>query len=147
MSNKTQLQTNNTALDGYITRINAAKEVAAGLPEAGGGENLETCTLQVSCPYGILRIGYTTIENNTITAIVSYYIDGDTSSSNTTTATITALKNSMATVTVEDPGNMTMNTTTDGCSLLDTYYNSVSLKLEDTSASVSITYEFGGSND
>ena len=36
MSNKTQLQTNNTALDGYITRINAAKEVAAGLPEAGG---------------------------------------------------------------------------------------------------------------
>ena len=37
MSNKTQLQTNNTALDGYIARINAAKEVAAGLPEAGGG--------------------------------------------------------------------------------------------------------------
>lgn len=36
MSNKTQLQTNNTALDGYIARINAAKEVAAGLPEAGG---------------------------------------------------------------------------------------------------------------
>lgn len=38
MSNKTQLQTNNTALDGYIARINAAKEVVAGLPEAGGSE-------------------------------------------------------------------------------------------------------------
>lgn len=36
MSNKTQLQTNNTALDGYIARINVAKEIAASLPEAGG---------------------------------------------------------------------------------------------------------------
>lgn len=47
MSNKTQLQTNNTALDGYIVRINAAKEVAASLPEAGGGGggNAETCTV------------------------------------------------------------------------------------------------------
>lgn len=34
MSNKTQLQTNNTALDGYIDRINAAKQVAATLPES-----------------------------------------------------------------------------------------------------------------
>lgn len=53
MSNKTQLQTNNTALDGYIARINAAKEVAASLPEAGGGGNsnsgsLDTCTLNFS---------------------------------------------------------------------------------------------------
>lgn len=48
MSNKTQLQTNNTALDGYIARINAAKEVAASLPDAGGGSSggtLETYTL------------------------------------------------------------------------------------------------------
>lgn len=37
MSNKTQLQTNNASLDEFITRINAAKEVAAGLPEAGSG--------------------------------------------------------------------------------------------------------------
>jgi hypothetical protein len=37
MSNKTQLQTNNTALDALITRVNAAKDVAASLPEAGGG--------------------------------------------------------------------------------------------------------------
>jgi hypothetical protein len=52
MSNKTQLQTNNTALDGYIARINAAKEVAAGLPEAGGGgsESVETCSLIITDP-------------------------------------------------------------------------------------------------
>lgn len=48
MSNKTQLQTNNTALDALITRVNAAKDVAASLPEAGGGSggtNLETITI------------------------------------------------------------------------------------------------------
>lgn len=39
MSNKTQLQTNNTALDALITRVNAAKDVAASLPEAGGGSS------------------------------------------------------------------------------------------------------------
>ena len=51
MSNKTQLQTNNASLDGYIARINAAKEVAASLPEAGGsgsGANVETCTVTVT---------------------------------------------------------------------------------------------------
>lgn len=50
MSNKTQLQTNNTALDGYIARINAAKDVAASLPEAGsgGGASMETCTVTLS---------------------------------------------------------------------------------------------------
>lgn len=37
MSNKTQLQTNNTALDGYIARINAAKNTVASLPDAGNG--------------------------------------------------------------------------------------------------------------
>lgn len=54
MSNKTQLQTNNTALDGYIARINAAKEVAASLPEAGSGGSgggsgagVETCTVSI----------------------------------------------------------------------------------------------------
>ena len=52
MSNKTQLQTNNTTLDGYITRINAAKEVAASLPEAGGSGSsgdIETCTVTINC--------------------------------------------------------------------------------------------------
>lgn len=36
MSNKTQLQTNNASLEDCIARINAAKEVAAELPAAGG---------------------------------------------------------------------------------------------------------------
>lgn len=48
MSNKTQLQTNNTALDALITRVNIAKDVAASLPKAGGGSGggsaVETCT-------------------------------------------------------------------------------------------------------
>ena len=37
MSNKTQLQTNNTNLDALITRVNAAKDTAASLPDAGNG--------------------------------------------------------------------------------------------------------------
>lgn len=47
MSNKTQLQTNNTALDALITRVNAAKDVAASLPEAGGG-SIATTSVTVS---------------------------------------------------------------------------------------------------
>jgi hypothetical protein len=42
MSNKIQLQENNLILDGYITRINEAKEVAASLPNAGGGGSGDT---------------------------------------------------------------------------------------------------------
>lgn len=37
MTNKYRLQENNANLDGYIARVNAAKDVAATLPEAGGG--------------------------------------------------------------------------------------------------------------
>lgn len=48
MSNKTQLQTNNTNLDALITRVNAAKDVAASLPEAGGsGGGVETFDLEL----------------------------------------------------------------------------------------------------
>jgi hypothetical protein len=58
MSNKTQLQINNASLDGYIARINAAKDVAAALPEAGGsGGNVETCTITVTG--SDIVIGYT----------------------------------------------------------------------------------------
>jgi hypothetical protein len=74
MSNKTQLQTNNTALDGYIARINAAKEVAAGLPEAGGGGggSVETCTVELTfSSTNINDICYTTFNNNQ----VEYKID------------------------------------------------------------------------
>lgn len=50
MSNKTQLQTNNTALDALIARVNAAKDTAASLPETGGGGGVETCTVKITCP-------------------------------------------------------------------------------------------------
>lgn len=74
MSNKTQLQTNNTALDGYIARINAAKEVAASLPDAGGGGSIETCTViiavHVSYPYAApdTLVSFTQYENGSIIA-------------------------------------------------------------------------------
>lgn len=46
MSNKTILQTNNTDLQSLIDRVNTAKDIAASLPEAGGGGcSLETCTV------------------------------------------------------------------------------------------------------
>lgn len=46
MSNKIQLQTNNADLQSLIDRVNAAKDIAASLPEAGGGGgSLETCTV------------------------------------------------------------------------------------------------------
>lgn len=54
MSNKTQLQTNNTNLDTLIARVNAAKNTAASLPEggsggsSGGGDGIETCTVTIS---------------------------------------------------------------------------------------------------
>ena len=57
MSNKTQLQTNNAALDSYIARINAAKDVAASLPEAdsgGGGGGIETCTVVIRINFDFL---------------------------------------------------------------------------------------------
>lgn len=71
MSNKTQLQTNNTALDGYIARINAVKEVAAGLPEAGGsggsgGGSVETTTVTINSTAN--RVYLTVYENGEITA-------------------------------------------------------------------------------
>lgn len=53
MSNKTQLQTNNSSLDALITRVTSAKDVAASLPDAGsggsGGEGIELCTVEIIC--------------------------------------------------------------------------------------------------
>ena len=67
MSNKTQLQTNNTALDALIARVNAAKDTAASLPEAGGG-SVETCTVTVGVTTGSsVYCTYTKCENGTIT--------------------------------------------------------------------------------
>ena len=49
MSNKIQLQTNNNALDALIARVNAAKDTAASLPEAGSGSSssVNTCTIEI----------------------------------------------------------------------------------------------------
>ncbi len=60
MSNKTQLQTNNTTLDYLISRVNAAKDVAASLPEAGGdsGGSVETCTITRVAGWVPAAIGY-----------------------------------------------------------------------------------------
>ncbi len=71
MSNKTQLQTNNTALDALITRVNAAKEAAAGLPEAGGsgGGNVETCNVTINyvSDFGCFgHIDYTSLNDNAL---------------------------------------------------------------------------------
>ena len=52
MSNKTQLQTNNTALDALIARVNSVKNTAASLPEANrpGGIEYEVFELNTSYP-------------------------------------------------------------------------------------------------
>ena len=47
MSNKQQLQTNNTKLDSLIERVNAAKDTAASLPAAGTAIEAWTGTLNI----------------------------------------------------------------------------------------------------
>ena len=63
MSNKQQLQTNNTNLDALITRVNAAKDVAASLPEAGG---LEVCNVTITSFNSIELLSYSTYENGIV---------------------------------------------------------------------------------
>lgn len=49
MSNKTQLQTNNTNLASYIDRVTALIDMANGLPEAdGSGGSVETCNVEIT---------------------------------------------------------------------------------------------------
>lgn len=89
MSNKTQLQTNNTNLDAIIARVNAAKNTAASLPEAGsggsGGGSVETCTVTSTA----------TTNNKSV-----YYTEGSGNLQNVTmsineVATFTVLKNTI----------------------------------------------------
>ena len=78
MSNKTQLQTNNTALDGYIARINAAKETAASLPEAGGsGGSVNIKNIQVTGNFYGDSLWYSQLneDTQTISYINSYEQD------------------------------------------------------------------------
>jgi hypothetical protein len=63
MSNKTQLQTNNTNLDALISRVNTAKDTVASLPEAGsgGGGSVEYETVNITentttIPFTLKRI-------------------------------------------------------------------------------------------
>lgn len=65
--NKTQLQTNNTALASLTDRVLAAKDTAAALPDAGGGGAVETCTVHLD-GYAEIPYGFTVYENGTISA-------------------------------------------------------------------------------
>lgn len=70
MSNKTQLQINNTALDALITRVNAAKDVAASLPEAGGGTSGGSKTVSITIQT-TPKIVYGFDANGTVLAVTS----------------------------------------------------------------------------
>lgn len=105
MSNKTQLQTNNTALDALITRVNAAKDVAASLPEAGGGggnANIEICTVTISFTNSDPRevfISGTQLEDGNIVPFT--FVDSDDSSSQSFSSPLTIVnivKNTIITV-------------------------------------------------
>ena len=64
MSNKTQLQTNNTKLDALITRVNAAKDTAASLPEAGGSsDSFPTCKIKFT-ENAVWNMGSTTLRGD-----------------------------------------------------------------------------------
>jgi hypothetical protein len=70
MSNKIQLQINNASLDECIVRINAAKDIAAKLPEAGGGNSGVCPSLTISGDQGVLGASI-------YLAKVVYYSDGE----------------------------------------------------------------------
>lgn len=77
MSNKQQLQENNTTLDDYIARINAAKETAAGLPEAGGsgevGARYKTCSVTISHDFNnFAQLSYIVVNNDTLQFMNDY---------------------------------------------------------------------------
>lgn len=98
MSNKTQLQTNNADLQSLIDRINAAKDTAASLPEAGGGGSLETCTVSLR------------IDGPTMTDSLVYYTNENQELATETfrsSITIKCLKNSIIST---NNGGMGVNT-------------------------------------
>lgn len=64
MSNKIQLQTNNTALDGYITHVNAAKNIVINLSE-DGNENVEICSVNAVFEGTVVMIVYIDNEYST----------------------------------------------------------------------------------
>ena len=82
MSNKTQLQTNNTNLDALIARVNAAKNVAASLPEAGGSggggaDNVYVYVrVKADSPVTEATIHYTAPDGN-VRTIITDTLEGD----------------------------------------------------------------------
>lgn len=64
MSNKTQLQTNNTKLDELTSLAATMKDKAAALPDAGGG-SVETCTFKC-----INNSGYTDLASFAVSVLL-----------------------------------------------------------------------------
>lgn len=69
MSNKIQLQTNNAQLDDIIARVNAAKDTAASLPEAGGGAPVIEKDVNFYDYDGTLLYSYTVEEVQALTEL------------------------------------------------------------------------------
>lgn len=139
MSNKTQLQTNNTALDGYIARINAAKEVAASLPDAGsgGGEDsgstLETVEFYISNkPWGfsLNKIYGAMTQNGVYPASDIFYTTGD--------MTFYVVKGSVVIMTKNSSYSASVTT---GATIIADYGTAVAVKIL-TTATDRITISF-----
>ena len=120
MSNKTQLQTNNTVLDGYIARINAAKDLAASLPEASGGSeaNFETSVVTLTNP------------------ALCEYLGIDFQSKNETTSTFETVKNSIVFI----AGNVVGGS---GCTPLLSLTEATIVRLTDTIVNITISFSTG----
>lgn len=93
MSNKTQLQTNNTNLAFCTDRVTALIDMANGLPEAGG--SVETCTVALSYSYtGDCVLVWETVENNEIIPKSFYVTNYGNLFIENTFSTITCVKDS-----------------------------------------------------
>ena len=130
MSNKIQLQTNNASLDGYIARINAAKEVAAGLPAAGGGgASVEVWTGTV---YGSSGLG--DMPDNYVYYTDENLVNREIIVSPRTEATITIAANTyIVSISSFSPPSRTENDS-EGCQIIDDTYTAgkkISLPLRD----------------
>lgn len=100
MSNKSQLQTNNTTLDSLITRVNTAKDAAASLPEAGGGG---TDTSDATADKSPITIGGSQVVGYSSSDILegkTAYVDGDKVTGTIPTMTNSSVSVSGATVAV-----------------------------------------------
>lgn len=139
MSNKTQLQTNNTKLDALITRVNAAKDVAASLPEAGGGGgvSLETSSVTIECSFTRYAVSYTSVDSS---GNVIYKTDTNFAYP----YTITCLKNSCVAISHGDSSPMFFLS---GATLLFNRSYYASFGISNDIATLKINNGSGGSDD